>query len=151
MQSMRHASARISMGGWRAHEVEIAWLALSGSIFPVGISSSCWPSPWANSGNITRPGLAIWCRREHLTGQMASVHADLAVLSITKGRIHRLFFGFEFWEKQRARASARAVVMAPTLVRRAPGLLHLDAARQTSLGKTGDGSANVAQVVMASW
>lgn len=43
------------------------------------------------------------------------------------------------------------VDMAPTLVRRAPGLVHLDAARRLHLGQTGDGPSNVAKVVMASW
>ena len=159
MQSVRHTPACICVGGWCVQGVEIAWPSVSGAsphLFPVGISSSCQCkrafSMGANSGNGIRPGMDIFgdaaVAAQCLTGQTASVLRILAGLHIHTGRLGWRDFGFEFWDLQRASASARPCSMGPTLLRRAWSSPGLDAAGRPHSPQN---VIALAQSIMAPW
>ena len=139
MQSVRHTPTCIPFGGWYVQGVEIAWPVVSGAsshLFPVGISSSCQCKRIFSMGiTVGTAQDQVWhflgpngAAAQCLTGQTASVLRILARLHIHTGRLGWRDFGFEFWDLQRASASARPCSMGPTLLRRALGSPGLDAA-----------------------
>ena len=107
MQSVRHTSACISVGGWYVQGVEIAWPSVSGASHicspwasPHRVSASAH-SPWAQAVGTAQD--QVWHFWGHfggaaqcLTGQTASVHGVLAGFHIHTGRLRWRDFGFEF-------------------------------------------------------